>query len=137
MSKLTFTRTALLAGLLSLSGTVLAAQDPWPQSEVLTRLFVLRPSDGEKLARDLKLSPAQVAELRRMAGSERSYGRAAAQVLGRDEAAHLNGKLATMRAEKDRKTRLTLGGSYPAFREWVRVWWNGEVSGSQSRSRFR
>ena len=91
----------------------------------------------KKLARDLRLTPAQVAELRRMTGSERSYGRAAAQVLGREEAAHLNTKLAAMRAEKDRKARLALGGSYPAFREWVRAWWNAEVSGSQSRSRFR
>lgn len=141
MSKFTFnfaaSRAALVVAALSLSGSVLAAADPWPQSEVLTRLFVLRPSDGEKLARDLRLTPAQVAELRRMAGSERSYGRAAAQVLGREEAAHLNTKLAAMRAEKDRKARLALGGSYPAFREWVRAWWNAEVSGSQSRSRFR
>lgn len=109
------------------------ASDPWPNSEVLTRLFVLRPSDGARLAREVGLSPAQVSELRRLAGSERSYGRAAGQVLGRAEAQVLNAKLAQMRAEKDRKVQASLGRRYPAFRAWVRGWWAAQVQRAQPR----
>ena len=132
MVKRTFRSAALLLALL-VPASAAAAQDPWPNSEVLTRLFVIRPSDGARMVRDLSLSPMQAAELRRMAGSERSYGQAGRQVLGRSEAQHLNVKLAEMRTEKDRKTRLALGSQYPAFRDWVRGWWAGEVRRSASR----
>lgn len=105
--------------------------DPWPNSEVLTRLFVLRPSDGARLAREVGLSPAQVGELRRLAASERTYSHAAGQVLGRAEAQTLNAKLAQMRAEKDRKVQVSLGSCYPAFRAWVRGWWASQVKRAQ------
>lgn len=134
MVKRTFRSAALLLALLvPAPASASVAQDPWPASEVLTRLFVLRPADGARLVRDLGLNSAQAAELRRMAGSERSYGQAGRQVLGRNEAQHLNAKLAEMRAEKDRKTQLTLGSRYPAFREWVRNWWSAQVRRSLSR----
>ena len=135
MFKATFRSAALLFALLvPATASATTAQDPWPGSEVLTRLFVLQPTDGARLVRELGLTPAQAAELRRMAGSERSYGQAGRQVLGRAEAQHLNGKLAEMRTEKDRKTRLALGGRYPAFRDWVRGWWAGEVRRSGGRN---
>lgn len=128
-------RTILLPGVLSamLSGAALAqpARDPWPNSEVLTRLFVLRPADGQRLARELRLAPAQVAELRRLAGSEHRYGQAARLVRSRGEAGQLNENLAAMRTEKDRKTRLALGGSYGDFRVWVRSWWAAQLAGAR------
>ena len=133
MFRLTFRAAALLLALTLTPASATAAQDPWPTSEVLTRLFVVRPADGARLVRELGLSSAQAAELRRMAGSERSYGQAGRQVFGRPEAQKLNGKLAEMRVEKDRKTRLALGSQYPAFRTWVRGWWAGEVSRSAGR----
>ena len=126
MTRMTF-RSAVLFALLLAPAAATSVQDPWPNSEVLTRLFMVRPADGARLVRELGLTPAQAAELRRMAGSERSYGQAGRQVLGRAEAQHLNVKLAGMRTEKDRKTRLALGARYPAFRDWVRGWWAGEV----------
>ncbi|SEI61898.1 hypothetical protein SAMN04488058_101152 [Deinococcus reticulitermitis] len=124
-------RTIVLMALLLGPASALAARDPWPGSEVLTRLFVLRPADGQRLASELRLTPAQVAELRRMAGSERLYGQAARFVRSRGEAGHLNEKLGAMRAEKDRKTRLTLGPSYGDFRVWVRSWWETQVGGAR------
>lgn len=130
MTRMTF-RSAVLFALLLAPAAATSVQDPWPTSEVLTRLFVVRPADGARLVRELGLTPAQAAELRRMAGSERRYGQAGRQVLGRAEAQHLNVKLAEMRTEKDRKTRLALAARYPAFRDWVRGWWAGEVSRSR------
>lgn len=107
--------------------------DPWPASEVLTRLLVLPAgrADGERMVRELRLSPAQVRELRRLAASEHQYGQAAWRVVGRDNAAALNARLAGMRAEKDRKVRASLGGTYPAFRAWLRTWWATQVEGSR------
>ncbi|KQR28033.1 hypothetical protein [Deinococcus sp. Leaf326] len=107
--------------------------DPWPASEVLTRLLVLPAgrADGERLVRELRLSPAQVRELRRLAASEHQYGQAAWRVVGRDNAAALNTRLAGMRAEKDRKVRAALGGTYPAFRAWLRTWWATQVEDSR------
>lgn len=113
------------------ASSAVRASDPWPASEVLTRLFVLRPGDGVRLGRDLGLNAAQLAELRRLSRSERAYAAAARQVLGRGEATALNEKLVAMRLEKDRKVRLALGTQYPAFREWVRGWWASQVRGAQ------
>lgn len=130
MWKLTIPLTAALLGS-ALAQPARTVRDPWPNSEVLTRLFVLRPADGQRLAGELRLTPAQVAELRRLAGSERDYGEAARFVRSRGEAGHLNEKLAVMRAEKDRKTRLALGDSYPGFRTWVRGWWATQVGAAR------
>lgn len=107
--------------------------DPWPASEVLTRLFVLPAgrADGARMVRELRLSPAQVRELHRLAASEHQYGQAAWRVVGRDNAAALNLRLAGMRAEKDRKVRASLGGTYPAFRAWLRTWWAAQVEDSR------
>ncbi|GAA5511902.1 hypothetical protein Dcar01_00616 [Deinococcus carri] len=121
--------------LLSLTLTVLSqgaqatAADPWPNSPALVRLFVL-PSgraDAERLTRTLALTPAQIAELRRLARSEAAYGEAGRHVIGRQEAARLNARIAAMRVEKDRKVRALLGTKYPAFRDWLRGWWAGRV----------
>lgn len=110
--------------------------DPWPASEVLTRLLVLPAghADGERMVRELRLNPAQVRELRRLAASEHQYGQAAWRVVGRDNAAALNRRLATMRAEKDRKVRASLGSTYPAFRAWLRTWWATQVEGSRQNA---
>ena len=110
--------------------------DPWPASEVLTRLFVLPAgrADGARMVRELRLSPAQVRELRRLAASEHQYGQAAWRVVGRDNAAALNLRLAGMRAEKDRKVRASLGGTYPAFRAWLRGWWATQVADSRQNA---
>lgn len=107
--------------------------DPWPSSAVLTRLFAL-PSgraDGQRLIRELRLTPAQTAELLRLARSEAQAAKAGRQLFGRDEATALNAKIARLSAEKDRKVRLSLGGKYGGFRVWVRTWWSGEVSGAR------
>lgn len=110
--------------------------DPWPASEVLTRLLVLPAgrADGARMVRELRLSHAQVRELRRLAASEHQYGQAAWRVVGRDNAAALNLRLAGMRAEKDRKVRASLGGTYPAFRAWLRGWWATQVAGSRQNA---
>lgn len=110
--------------------------DPWPASEVLTRLLVLPAgrADGARMIRELRLNPAQVRELRRLAASEHQYGQAAWRVVGRDNAAALNLRLAGMRAEKDRKVRASLGGTYPAFRAWLRGWWATQVAGSRQNA---
>ncbi|MFC4639599.1 hypothetical protein [Deinococcus hohokamensis] len=111
-----------------------AAADPWPAAPVLTRLLTLPAghADGQRLVRDLKLTSVQVAELRRLAGSEAAYGRAGRQVIGRDEAARLNRNLHRMTLEKDRKVRLVLAAQYPAFRAWVRTWWQTQVGRARS-----
>lgn len=107
--------------------------DPWPRSAVLTRLFVLPSgrSSGERLVRQLRLTPPQMAELRRLARSEAELARAGRQVFGRDEATVLNARIARFSAEKDRKVRLSLAGKYSSFRGWIRTWWAQEVSGAR------
>ncbi|EYB66885.1 hypothetical protein DEIPH_ctg064orf0054 [Deinococcus phoenicis] len=107
--------------------------DPWPASPVLVRLFIL-PSgraDGAALTRALALTPFQVAGLRRLAQREAAYGEAGRHVIGRQEAASLNARIAAMRVEKDRKVRVLLGAKYPAFRHWVGVWWARQVKAAQ------
>ncbi|ANE43422.1 hypothetical protein [Deinococcus puniceus] len=107
--------------------------DPWPSSAVLTRLFAL-PSgraDGQRLISELRLTPAQIAELRRLARSEAQAAQAGRRVFGRDEATALNAKIARLSAEKDRKVRQSLGSKYSGFRVWVRGWWKGEVSAAR------
>lgn len=118
---------------------VSAPADPWPGSEALTRLLVLPAgrADGERMVRELRLSAAQVRELRRLAASEHAYGLAAWHVVGRDNAAALNVRLAVMRAEKDRKVRASLGGTYPAFRAWLRGWWATQVEGSRQNAPWK
>ncbi|WP_034384811.1 hypothetical protein [Deinococcus sp. YIM 77859] len=126
----------LVLALLLLPPGVQAASlsaDPWPQSPVLVRLFVL-PSGREasrRLSRDLALTPAQVAALRRLAQSEAASAQAGREVIGRQEAARLNARIAALRTEKDRKVRVLLGSKYPAFREWVRTWWAARVKGAR------
>ncbi|GAA5532001.1 hypothetical protein [Deinococcus aluminii] len=124
-------RLFLALGLMTLPLGAHAATspDPWPGSPVLVRLFSLPAgrADGERLSRTLALTPAQIAELRRLARVEAAYGQAGRQVIGRQEAARLNARIAVMRVEKDRKVRALLGAKYPAFRQWVRVWWAGQV----------
>lgn len=117
------------------AGRVRVPSDPWPDSPVLLRLLTLPSArrDGERLFRALALSPAEAAELRRLAQSEASFAQAARQVIGRREAAQLNKRIAAMRVEKDRKVRALLGSRYPAFREWVREWWAGQVRAAGSR----
>ncbi|MDB5046205.1 MAG: hypothetical protein JWQ08_2255 [Deinococcus sp.] len=103
--------------------------DPWPGGAVLTRLFALPAgrADGQRLIRELHLTAAQSAELRRLARSEAAYAQAGRQLFGRDEATALNAKLARLSAEKDRKVRLSLASKYGSFRGWVRTWWRAEV----------
>ena len=124
--------SAAFSGALPLSAAT-AVPDPWPNSPALLRLYGLPTSyrDGERLAQALDLSPAEVAELRRLARSEASDGEAGRHVLGRQEAARLNARIATTRAEKDRKVRALLGSRYPAFRSWLRTWWAGEVKAAR------
>lgn len=109
------------------------AADPWPSSAVLTRLFSLPSSraDGQRLIQDLRLTPAQSAELRRLARSEAQAAQAGRQVFGRDEATALNAKIARLSAEKDRKVRLSLAGKYTDFRGWVRTWWSAQVGAAR------
>ncbi|UQN05825.1 hypothetical protein [Deinococcus sp. QL22] len=133
-------RTLLVVSAVGLALTAVQAQasatrpaDPWPSSAVLTRLFVL-PSgraDSERLSRELRLTPAQTAELRRLARGEAAAAQAGRQVFGRDEATALNAKIARLSAEKDRKVRLSLAGKYSSFRGWVRTWWRAEVSAAR------
>jgi hypothetical protein len=136
-------RTLLVTSVLGVTLTTLPSMqaqasstqpaDPWPSSAVLTRLFVL-PSgrtDGERLVRQLHLTPAQTAELRRLARSEAVLAEAGRQVFGRDEATALNARIAHLSAEKDRKVRLSLAGKYSGFRGWVRTWWTQKVSESR------
>ncbi|SMB90788.1 hypothetical protein [Deinococcus hopiensis] len=107
--------------------------DPWPRSPVLLRLYALPASarDRERLTRALNLAPAEVAELRRLARSEAADSEAGRHVLGRQEATQLNVRIAAHRAEKDRKVRALLGGRYPAFRAWVRLWWASQVKAAR------
>lgn len=111
-----------------------AAQDPWPAAPVLTRMLTLPggQADGQRMVKELKLTATQFSELRRLAGSEATYGRAGRQVTGRGEAARLNRNLQRMNQEKDRKVRLSLGSRYPAFRTWVRTWWQTQVGQARS-----
>jgi len=119
----------------ALGGAVRVPSDPWPNSPVLLRLLTLPSArrDSERLFRTLALTPAEAAELRRLAQSEAAYAQAARRVIGRQEAAQLNRRIAVMRVEKDRKVRALLGRRYPAFRKWLRVWWAGQVRGARSR----
>lgn len=133
-------RTLLAAAVLGSAPITVQAQasatrpaDPWPSSAVLTRLFTL-PSGraaGERLISELRLTPAQTAELRRLARSEAAYAQAGRQVFGRGEATALNARIARFSAEKDRKVRLSLAGKYGSFRVWVRTWWRGEVGAAR------
>jgi hypothetical protein len=133
-------RTLLAASALGLPLITAQAQaaasrpaDPWPSSAVLTRLFAL-PSgrtDGQRLISELRLSPAQTAELRRLARSEAVLAVAGRQLFGRDEATALNAKIARFSTEKDRKVRQSLGGKYSGFRVWVRGWWKAEVGAAR------
>ena len=111
-----------------------AARDPWPTAAVLTRLLTLPAgkADGLRMVKDLRLNPLQVSELRRLAVSESVYGRAGRQVIGREEAARLNRNLLLMNQEKDRKARLALADRYPAFRTWIRSWWQAQVGQARS-----
>ncbi len=112
-----------------LLGTAAAAAvrgDPWPTSPVITRLFALPSSraDAARLARDLDLTAAQVQGLRHLQAGEARSAELGKAVQSRLAAQQLNLKIAAMQAEKDRKARLILGDSYPAFRQWLREWWS-------------
>ncbi|MFD1730042.1 hypothetical protein ACFSC4_01285 [Deinococcus malanensis] len=111
-----------------------AVRDPWPTAAVLTRLLTLpaAKADGLQMAKDLRLNSLQVSELRRLAASESAYGRAGRRVIGREEAARLNHNLLHMNQEKDRKVRVALGERYPAFRAWIREWWQTQVVQARS-----
>lgn len=116
---------------LTLGGTTLAAApaDPWPSAPVLTRLFLLPEGRNSqaRLIKDLRLTPSQVSTLRHLADSESALAQQAQNVLGRENAAALNNKINLFNAEKDRKVREALEGSYPKFRQWIKVWWAEEV----------
>jgi len=128
---------APLLAALTLAPGLRAAPDPWPGSPALIRLYLLPAgrAEAERLGRDLALSAAEVAELRRLAETEAAYGQAGREVLGRAEAARLNVELSAMRAEKDRRVRALLGDRYPAFRDWLRVWWAEQVGAARGRLR--
>jgi hypothetical protein len=121
--------TAVLA-----SATAFAAPaDPWPGSPVLTRLFGLPSSraDVARLSSELKLSAFQLQSLRQLSAGETRLARLGEAAQSRQQAQAVNIQLAALRTEKDRKARIILGSRYPAFRGWLRVWWQLQVTKSR------
>ena len=131
---------AMLTSLLLFSGrrgtSTGAVIDPWGNREVLNYLFwtaydVKLSADIIKLQKDLSLSDAAMAQLKQ-------YGMEEGQLLmgielvpdteetaATPEAANAHG--AAVFATIDEETKETLGTEYPAFRAWIRIWWQEET----------
>lgn len=112
-----------------------AVIDPWGNREVLNYLFwtadVKLGADIVKLQKDLGLSDAAMALLEQygMEEDQRLMGIELVPDTGETaataEAANARG--AAVFATIDEETRETLGTEYPAFRTWIRTWWQEET----------
>ena len=118
---------------LNTGGTLAAPSDPWPGSPVLTRLFGLPSSRADvlRLGSELNLSAFQMQSLRRLRAGEAQVARLGQAAQSRAQAQAVNVQVAALRGEKDRKAKLILGRQYPAFRQWLRVWWAAQVARSR------
>ncbi|MER3417524.1 MAG: hypothetical protein C4297_15175 [Gemmataceae bacterium] len=124
-------------------GTTASAADPWLQKPVLPYLLLTQDSRlaGERqgLYRALHLSAQEEKALQEIAKQEQRRVRdlyQASQSMLLDETnssadkqqavlAHNQGVSEAM-AQTDRAVRLLLGSRYPAFRAWIRNWWDRE-----------
>ena len=109
-------------------------QEPLPEADLreIIRLAGLAPSAWN--VQPWRFAVVQDPELKARL-REAAYGQAGREVLGRAEAARLNAELAAMRAAKDRRVRAVLEHKYPAFREWLRNWWAGQVDAARGQVR--
>jgi hypothetical protein len=112
-----------------------AVIDPWANREVLNYLFwtadVKLGADIVKLQKDLGLSDAAMALLKRygMEEGQRLMGIELVPDTGETAATAeaANAREATVFATIDEETKGTLGPKYPAFRVWIRTWWQEET----------
>ena len=113
-----------------------AVIDPWGNREVLNYLFwtaydVKLSADIIKLQKDLGLSDAAMAELKQygMEEGQRLMGIELVPDTGETAATAeaANVREAAVFATIDEETKETLGTEYPAFRAWIRTWWQEET----------
>lgn len=128
----------LLALLLGQVQAAVTVSDPWPGSPVLTRLFRLDGTGGVKRSDTLRrmqqalgLSAQQMQQLRQLGALEQQSARLGDSVTDRLQARQVNAQIAANRQKKDAQARQILGSKYPAFRQWLRGWWQAEVKSSQ------
>jgi hypothetical protein len=130
----------MLSSLLLFSGqrgtSTGAVIDPWGNREVLNYLFwtaydVKLSADIVNLQKDLGLSDAAMAQFKQygMEEGQRLMGIELVPDTGETAttAEAANAREAAVFVTIDEETKGTLGTKYPAFRAWIRTWWQEEV----------
>jgi hypothetical protein len=124
------------------SGNVVQhSRDPWVDTEVLNYLFwtadTKLSADCVKLQNDLDLTDTIMAQLKsygleegqRLMGTEL----VSPETTGTKAAVEaVNARQAAVFAAVDKETKEILGPKYPAFRAWIRAWWQEETTYRQN-----
>jgi hypothetical protein len=121
----------LLAALLpaaTAGGSARAVYDPWLQKPVLGYLYSDDPALNaarQDLAQTVGVTGSQRHALASIAARERqSLGQVSGANPTIAEVQRQNARVLRAVQVTDRQVHQTLGPKYPAFRAWLRTWWN-------------